>query len=476
MSSASAPGKPELVAGRYALHSRIASGGMASVYFGRMVASGGFARIVAIKRLHPQYATDANFVAAFLDEARLASRVRHPNVVPVLDVVSENNEVWLVMEYVHGEKLSSMLRLSARRSERIPLPIVAALIVGTLHGLHAAHDATSESGEPLNLVHRDVSPQNVIVDKDGLARLVDFGVAKAVGRSQSTRSGEMKGKLAYMAYEQLVGGPVTRQTDVYAASVLLWELLTGVRLFSGDSDGEIYNKIMQHQIRSARAIIADVPPELDNVVTRGLAHGHDRRYATAAEMADAVEAVVRPATPSEVAAWFRRLAGELLEQRSKQLAEIERGATPAPSAVTATRASPDPLDVPIQVEHAASTQFSSISAMQAAAGKERRGMARRVWVAAAALVLVLLGVWAAFGTNKGRPTASAPPAVSEALPPPPNAMSAEPPIAPSAPPPVDTAPSARAVKDRRPTPVKPAPCKVKGPDGIVHIRPECLTK
>src|SRR5271154_2384991 len=204
--------------GRYLLFGEIASGGMATVHFGRLSGPAGFSRTVAIKRLHPNLAKDPEFVAMFLDEARLAARIRHPNVIPTLDVVATEGEIFLVMDYVQGESLSRLIRAAVARGERIPPDMVAALMVGVLHGLHAAHEAKSDHGEPLGIVHRDVSPHNILVGTDGAARVLDFGVAKAIGRSQNTREGQIKGKLAYMAPEQ-VRGSVSRRTDVYAASV-----------------------------------------------------------------------------------------------------------------------------------------------------------------------------------------------------------------------------------------------------------------
>jgi serine/threonine protein kinase len=216
------------IIGRYALSEEIAHGGMATVHIGRLRGSAGFARTVAIKRPHPQYARDPEFVAMFVDEARLAARIHHPNVVSTLDVVAREGELFLVMEYVQGESLSRLVHLARQRRERVPEPMVASIVAGVLHGLHAAHEARGEGGELLGLVHRDVSPQNVLVGTDGVARVLDFGVAKAAGRIHTTRNGELKGKLAYMSPEQLCG-EVTRMTDVYAAGVVLWEALAGAR-------------------------------------------------------------------------------------------------------------------------------------------------------------------------------------------------------------------------------------------------------
>src|SRR5262245_8540847 len=252
------------VFGRYALYEEIASGGMATVHFGRLLGPAGFARTVAIKRLHRQHAKDAAFVTMFLDEARLAARIHHPNVVSTLDVVSGGGELLVVMDYVHGESLSRLMR-----DRPVPPPLAAAIMNGALHGLHAAHEAKNERGEPLSIVHRDVSPQNIIVGADGLARVLDFGIAKAVDRLASTRDEVLKGKLSYMAPEQLLGNPATRQSDVYAASVVLWEALTGQRLFEGEQ-GEIISGVMNDRVPPPSERVAEVPAALDDIVRRGM--------------------------------------------------------------------------------------------------------------------------------------------------------------------------------------------------------------
>src|SRR4051812_48938415 len=201
--------------GRYMLDRPIGSGGMATVHLGRLLGPAGFSRTVAIKRLHPQFAKDPEFVTMFLDEARLAARVRHPNVVSTLDVVALDEELFLVMDYVPGETLSRLARELRARGESVPPAIAISILSGVLFGLHAAHDARSESGEVLGIVHRDVSPQNILVGEDGVARVLDFGVAKAAGRASQTEAGLVKGKLAYMSPEQLRGEAIDRRTDVY---------------------------------------------------------------------------------------------------------------------------------------------------------------------------------------------------------------------------------------------------------------------
>ena len=212
--------------GRYALGPELGSGGMATVSFGAATGALGFARPVAIKRIHATRASDAELLDAIRDEARIASRVRHPNVVSVIDVIEEGGDVGIILEYVHGDALSSLLRKARAAPRPVPVAVAVAVIVDVLHGLHAAHTARDEAGRPLVVVHRDVSPQNVIVGADGVARVLDFGISKAENRASVTRDGRVKGKLRYMAPEQL-GGDVTPAADIYAAGIVLWELLAG---------------------------------------------------------------------------------------------------------------------------------------------------------------------------------------------------------------------------------------------------------
>ncbi len=313
------------ILGRYAIYDAIASGGMATVHYGRLIGPVGFARTVAIKRLHPQFAQDPEFVTMFLDEARLAARIRHPNVVATLDVVTGTNEIFLVMDYVHGESLARVLRQVIKGNQTVPLPIALRIATDVLQGLHAAHEATDERGVPLKIVHRDVSPQNVLLGIDGIARLVDFGVAKAMGRAaQVTREGHLKGKLGYMAPEQLrSGSTITRQADLHAFATVLWEMLAGRRLFAGDSETEIVARMVEHKIPRLSGTIPGVPPEVDSVLQRGLAVALTIRYSTAREMCVALEKCGSQASSMQVGDWVQQQAKESLEARSKALGAIE---------------------------------------------------------------------------------------------------------------------------------------------------------
>jgi serine/threonine protein kinase len=321
----SQPGaKAEGARGRYTLFAEIASGGMATVHIGRLVGPGGFARTVAIKKLHPQYARDPDFLSMFLDEARMAARIRHPNVVPTLDVVAEGDELLIVMEFVPGETLSRLMKATRARGERIDPRIACSILANVLHGLHAAHEAQNEFGEPLGIVHRDVSPQNVLVGTDGVARLLDFGVAKAIGRFKETHEAQLKGKLPYMAPEQIQGGNVTRQSDVFAAAIVLWETLTMRRLFDADGQAQVMSKVFSLPIeRPSQYATPDMPPELDAITMRGLERDPHKRFSTARDMALALEHAIVQALPSEVGEWVSTTAGDAIAMRAGRVREME---------------------------------------------------------------------------------------------------------------------------------------------------------
>jgi serine/threonine-protein kinase len=314
---------PQIIDERYAIYDEIASGGMATVHFGCSLGAKSFSRIVAIKRLHAHLAREQEFLTMFLDEARVTARIRHPNVAPTLDVVATAREVFIVMEYVHGESLSKLFSAMRARREPMPLPVAAAVVCGLLAGLHAAHEATDERGAALQIVHRDVSPQNVIVGSDGVARMVDFGIAKAAGRLQRTLTGEIKGKFGYMAPEQVNGARVTRAADIYAAGVVLWEALTGAALFRADSDVQLAAQVLLGQISPPSQHVQGVPIVFDDIVMCALDRDPSRRFATARDMARAIESSLPVANASEVAEWVNGLAGPVLRRREQRLAQIE---------------------------------------------------------------------------------------------------------------------------------------------------------
>ncbi len=316
--------------GRYELLGEIASGGMATVFLGRVTGAKGFQRLVAIKRLHPHLESEEEFVSMFLDEARLAAKIRHPNVVGTLDV-EDDEHLYIVMEYVEGDRLLAFLRHAAKSGEKIPPPVAVRIAMDTLAGLHAAHELCDDDGSPIGLVHRDVSPQNILVSVDGSVKLVDFGIAKASARLSVTRDGQLKGKIAYMAPEQTKRSEIDRRVDVFAMGIITWELLTAKKLFNGDSDVEVLNQLLFEPIPRLREVAPTVPASLDSVVARALERDPAKRFSTAAEFADALERASKifggPATTKTIAAHLQKVSGEKI---AKDRARVLAGAPPVP--------------------------------------------------------------------------------------------------------------------------------------------------
>ena len=277
--------------GRYEILTQLASGGMASVYIARAQGVAGFERLVAIKVLHPHLAYEQEFISMFLDEARLAARIRHMNVVPTLDISdSPGDGYFLVMEYIEGNHLGALLGRAAKKGETLPRPFVCRVLVDTLQGLGAAHRLTDEHGTPLKLVHRDVSPHNILVGTDGIARLTDFGVAKADVRMASTRAGQFKGKLSYMAPEQASSNETDQRSDLFSVGIILWESLTGRRLFKGESNAATLNKLLNDTIVKPSELWPELEP-FDDVVMKALSRSPDGRFQSADEFGEALDNV-----------------------------------------------------------------------------------------------------------------------------------------------------------------------------------------
>ncbi|HTJ83166.1 MAG TPA: serine/threonine-protein kinase, partial [Polyangiaceae bacterium] len=272
---------------RYECLLKIASGGMATVYVGRLRGRYGFSRLVAIKRAHAHLLDDEQFRRLLIGEARLASRIHHPNVVSVLDVDEPREELLLVMDYVEGAALSQLLS-ACREASPLPVGVTVRIMIDVCAGLHAAHELRGERGEPLEIVHRDVSPQNVLVGVDGLSRITDFGVAKWTEATQATTNG-WKGKFAYMAPEYVRDRVADRRADVFGVGVMLWEALANRRLFRGEDGGATMWLVANHTPEEIGALVPGLPPELAQVVARALEKEPDARYATAKDLADALE-------------------------------------------------------------------------------------------------------------------------------------------------------------------------------------------
>ena len=317
-----APSTDRMV-GRCEMFDEIAAGATARIHLGRMLGAESFSRTVAVKRLHPQYALNPEFVAAFLDEARIVARIRHPNVVPILDLVEEEGDLFIIMEYVEGINFGQLGRAAKELGERVPPGVAARTVAGALNGLHAAHEATNEKGQALGVVHRDVSPENILVGVDGFPRMLDFGVARARGRLSSSRSGQLKGHLSFMAPEQLLAEPLDRRTDVFAASIVLYQALTGLQLFAADDIRALKDKLLEMPIEAPSKVVPGLPRKFDAIVLRGLERKPAKRWKSAQDMAEALEAVGGLAPHREVGEWVRRLGAARLAELAAKVSALE---------------------------------------------------------------------------------------------------------------------------------------------------------
>jgi Protein kinase domain len=279
--------------GRYRVLRPLARGGMAELFLARATGIQGFEKLVVVKRVLPELARDADYVGMFLDEARLAARLHHSNLVQVYDIGEADGLPFYAMEYLDGHDVREIMRALQTRREKLPLEHAIIIAIGVAAALHYAHEMKDEEGRTLGIVHRDVSPQNVAVTFDGGVKLFDFGVAKAKRRSTETRHGTLKGKIQYMSPEQCRGDEVDRRSDVFSVAILLWELITGRRLFGGNSDFGVMKSIAESDAPKPSLVWTECPPELEAIVMRGLRRERQGRYATTEELQLALEAFAR---------------------------------------------------------------------------------------------------------------------------------------------------------------------------------------
>jgi eukaryotic-like serine/threonine-protein kinase len=300
---------------QYQLIDRIGVGGMAEVWRATMRGAEGFERPVAIKRILPQFSGDTDFVAMFVDEAKIAVRLSHPNIVQIFDLGRAGDEWFIAMELVHGKDLRAVTDAEAARGQRVPLEVACHAVMMVCEGLQHAHFLDANPLQPTagarQIIHRDISPQNVLVSYDGEVKVTDFGLAKAAGRAAHTQAGTIKGKLAYMSPEQLRGVPLDQRSDVFAVGVVLWELLTGERLFLGQNDRDTIAKAFACKVPPLGTIDPTIDDELDRITRRALSMERDQRYASAEELHDDLEAYVYGAgltlSSGSLAAYMRAL-------------------------------------------------------------------------------------------------------------------------------------------------------------------------
>ncbi|MCB9591113.1 MAG: serine/threonine protein kinase, partial [Sandaracinaceae bacterium] len=302
--------------GGYELLARLGSGGMASLYLARRAGAAGFERLAAVKVVHPHLAEDERFTLMFVDEAKLSSRIQHPNVVRVEDFGEHEGTYYMAMEYVHGCSLAQLLGALAKRSRRLQPPLAVHIAMGLAAGLHAAHDTTDAEKRPLELVHRDVSPQNALLSYSGHVKLIDFGIAKARFRARETKSVRIKGKLSYMAPEQVRMAPLDRRTDVYALGIVLWEMLTMRRYFQADNELALLDMIRAPEPRSPAAYVS-LDPELEAVLLSALAADPADRPPSARELRRRLAKACPAALEVDAADLAELLASAMADQRAK---------------------------------------------------------------------------------------------------------------------------------------------------------------
>jgi serine/threonine protein kinase len=369
--------------GRYEVRSKIAEGGMAVLYLGR--SSDVERPVVALKVIRPEFARDMNFVAMFLDEAKLTSRLSHPSIVKIFEQASHDGKLFIAMELLFGQSLAAVWEASQKRGPPLPPEIVAFIGARVADGLHHAHELKDDAGVPQEVVHRDINPSNIFVTYGGQVKIIDFGLAKAVDRITTTMAGVVKGKLAYMAPEQIAGPGIDRRTDIFALGTTLWELTVGRRLFKAENDAETMRNVREAHVFDPRVVVKGYPPRLADILLRALAKDPAARYPTAAELARDLDGyvmaggrIINPATVLEImtnlfpgerdrdASWFEHAELPIrtvpLAPLSLPSMELVSEASLVPSAIEAAAAATAPtvLDAPpVQVAPAVVAQASS---------------------------------------------------------------------------------------------------------------------
>ncbi|MCA9711916.1 MAG: serine/threonine protein kinase, partial [Myxococcales bacterium] len=281
------------LSGRYELLGRLGSGGMAEVYLARAVGLEDFEKIVVLKRVLPERVDDRRYAAMFRDEARVAATLEHPNIVHTHDIGISDDECFFTMEYLHGEDLKEILRTAHKKGELLPLELALQIAVGCAAGLHHAHEQTDYAGHPLGIVHRDVSPSNIIVTRQSGVKLIDFGIAKAASDKEHTGVGVLKGKVAYMSPEQCRGQVLDRRSDIFALGIVLYEMITMQRPFQGNNVLGTVHKVLAEEPPPPRTLRPECPPTLERVVLKALHKDVDQRYQSVFEMQEELELVAR---------------------------------------------------------------------------------------------------------------------------------------------------------------------------------------
>jgi len=414
--------------GKYDLLGLIAQGGMGNVYLARAEGLAGFSKLVVLKTLRADLADDTRFREMFLDEARLAARLNHRNIVQTNDVGDANGVYYMVMDYLEGRSLAKVHRVMQKRGERLPLALEVRILADVLAGLHHAHELQDFDGKSLGVVHRDVCPANVFITVDGQVKVVDFGVAKAKNHSHETQAGTIKGRVAYMSPEHVTGKGIDRRADVFSAGIMLWEAIEGRRFWDGAGEAQILGKLLGGQFPSATA--EDVPAQLQEARARALAADPEQRFATAHAMRLALEAwLEKNENRSALADLGAKLKDWFADERARVAQAVEAAATPsrrrgelpdleaqAPHNESSKASAPRPAapSIPANTITGSTTGTAPFVASGSLAPPARSS--RLPLVLGVGAVIVLLGLGAVGATLRGKSggAASAAPAVSSA--------------------------------------------------------------
>lgn len=322
--------------GRYQLLEKIGAGGMAEIFCAKAQGAEGFERLVAIKRINPNLVHDEQFLTMFIDEANISSQLNHPNICQIFDLGAVNEQYYIALEHIHGRDLKAIFRALVRTGRTMPVEHACWIAAQMCEGLHYAHNCTGPDDEPLNLVHRDISLQNILVSFTGDVKLIDFGIAKAAGRSTQTQAGFVKGKFAYMSPEQLRGLPVDRRSDVFSTGIVLFELLTGQRLFLAESTIATVRKVRDAVVTPPSTLNRGIPAELEQILLRALSKHREDRFQDAADLADALRDFARSCDHrsgrKQVGAWLIDLFAEEYAQERRKLSGFRRKLVRPPTA------------------------------------------------------------------------------------------------------------------------------------------------
>jgi len=401
--------------GQYTLLERIAIGGMAEVWKARMRGVEGFQKTVAIKRILPHMTDNAEFVGMFIDEAKLAAQLTHPNIVHIYDLGKIHRDYYIAMEYVEGKDLRSLLNAGRRKGAPLPLGLGLLIAARLAAALDYAHRKRDFEDREMGLVHRDVSPQNVLLTYEGDVKLCDFGIAKAVSKASQTQMGALKGKLQYMSPEQAWGRAVDARSDLFSLGAVLFEMITGERLFSGDSEISVLEAVRQGRTRAPRQVDPAIPREVDEIVSRALALDPQDRFQSASEMKQRLEAALAALSPSpgpaDLAAYITRVLDPSLPDAPVAAAAVPPAPdTPARGPQPATPAPMAPLPLPVSPDQ----PVEAVAPLGAVAVEEEGGKKSRTLLYAAIAALIVIAVLTFFLMSRRKETAppGAPPAVA----------------------------------------------------------------